>query len=259
MSSRYNPHSIEKQARKWPASLFSGEQYFDLKSDLLFRQRQIWALEPDNLWKDPFKAIIQIDPDLISEYGIDAARIAQITAQNREITINLLESAFKWLSRFDNCFFNNDLTKVNFDSAVWLEALLQANETIFACDYVYGGLALIKKARKLSPPTANLDNNQLLLVTTAIYPYCPIYSRYKAVSEVYPPATCFQLIKLYKEYACIRFSVKKNIWHWKVFPREVFESSPIEALRQIVWVDKMLQNKKIELNTTMEGIQICFQ
>lgn len=251
MTARYNPHRIEKQARKWPV-LFSPE---NLESDLKQRISGLWN-KVSHVWSDPFSCTYSVEKSLQSEYGTDAARLAQISAQGRISASLLLESSFKWLAKLD--YLINMADQSAFNPIPWLEAALQMHDQIILRDNCYAGLALLRKALRSSPPGKNLAMRHRQLVLTAIYPYCPLWATFNAAPEFSLPLSLPAVTAAYEELACIRFSLPKGGWHWKVFERQTFDASPVKELCQVKWVAKAVYGKKVRVEHREEGLKLCF-
>jgi len=251
LTARYNPHRIEKQARKWPVS-FSPDC---IETDLKFRINGLWN-KANQAWSDPFSCNYLIDKDLQSEYGVDATRIAQISAQNRVSANSLLESAFKWLARLD--YLINIVDQDTFNPIPWLEAALQMHDHVTLRDDYYAGLALLRKALRLAPPGKNLSMHHRQIVMAATYPYCPLWTTFNLSMEFSLPTALPVIIATYEKLACVRFSLPKSGWHWKVFERKSFDRNPVAEICQIKWVKKAVQNKVVRIEENENGLKLCF-
>lgn len=252
MNSRYNPHSLQKQARKWPVSL----SIKDLSADLEFRTRQIWD-ETTQAQLDPFACDFKIDQEFVDEYGIDCCRIATIEAQNLSINQVFLESSFKWLAKISDHL--NDSKPGTFSAKVWFEKALQAKDHILTRDKQHAGLACIKSAAKISPPHSHLSDNELELVYGCLYPFAPVISQaFWSRSENPQIPSMKKLLLKFPELVAIRYSLEKGGWHWGVFARDKFSSSPIETILAVKWVKIATAGKKLEIKNTSEGHLICF-
>jgi len=248
---RYNPHRIEKQARKWPVS-FSA---YSLEEDIRLRFSMLWSDHAMG-WADPFAVKPAIDENLLYEYGFDCARIAGICAQNRVSAASLLESSFKWLSRLD--WFLNNSEKSAFATEPWLEAALQGHDQVIYRHRPYCAFALVRKALRLAPPDKNLDPLQKNLVISAVYPFCPLWARFNLLDETGIPAALPAIVEDFQEFACVRFSLPAGGWHWQVFERKSFSTSPQTELLKLKWVKKAAGNRSLRLEQAKEGLKICF-
>ncbi|MBU1109100.1 MAG: hypothetical protein KKB51_20655 [Candidatus Riflebacteria bacterium] len=250
MTARYNPHKIEKQARKWPVS-FSPES---LETDLKLRISGLWE-KTDHAWADPFFCKYSIDSTLQSEYGTDATRIAQIGAQKHTSVTSLLESSFKWLAKLD--YLLNTADQMAFNPIPWLEAALQMHDHIMLRDNYYSGLALLRGALRASPPGKNQGIRHRQLVLAATYPYCPLWTTFNFSPKFNLLPSLPAVISAYEELECIRFSLPKGGWHWKVFERKRFVANPIEELCRIKWVKKAIHDKSVQIEKCEEGLKLC--
>jgi len=251
LTARYNPHRIEKQARKWPVSL----SIESLEEDIKLRINMLWkTIEP--AWVDPFACRYSISSDLQSEYGTDAARLAQISAQQGVLADSLLESSFKWLARLD--FLMSIPAQEEFTPIPWLEAALQAHDHATLRNNCYAGLALLRKALHLAKPGRNLTPQQRNLVVSAVYPYAPLWAIFNLSPEFRLPEAVPAIAQSFTELSCIRFSLPKGGWHWKVFKRSSFAANPLGELLKIKWVAKAASGKIVRLESHEDGLKICF-
>lgn len=252
MSARYNPHSFQKQARKWPVSV----SIKDFISDLEIRTRQIWnetALEK----LDSFSCELPIEREFAEEYGVDCCRLAHLEAQNLPTSQTFLDSAFKWLAKlFSQLHAPPSKT---FSAKIWFEMALQAKDHILDRKMPHAGLACIKRAVKLSPPNSELADKELSLVRKCIYPFAPILAQsMENEQRDFLPENLKDLFSCFPELVMIRYSIEKGGWHWGVFQKKQFSSSPIETLLSVKWVNFAAQGKKLSLKNTSEGQLICF-
>ncbi|MDN5278196.1 MAG: hypothetical protein PWR01_2161 [Clostridiales bacterium] len=252
MTARYNPHSLQKQARKWPVS-FSNDEFAE---DLRFRIRQLNGNDlpqPIGFSCDS----LPVSTDLIDEYGCDCARIAYLEAQNQNVSTVLLESAFKWLAKLFDNFSRPGCQK--FRSDIWFEMILQAGDHILQRNHFHNGLACIRKAAKISPPSADLDEKQKKLVFSCLYPFIPIFAQALAENHL-GSARIFNLAKLFDcfpELIKVRYSIENGGGHWAVFSRKKFNNSPLQSLLEIKWVGLACSGKSPGLQETDEGFVIC--
>lgn len=218
------------------------------------RQTQIYQGDIE-LMPDFSDVKLAADPELINEYGIDACRMATVAAMGQGLTIELLESAYKWLSNFYGSFLTESN---NFSTAIWLETALQTHDHIYRRSNTHAGLALIRKAFKHSKPGSNLCQNSRDLVLSCVYPFIPVIAGFL---HDYP-ANLFRSIKsllqCFPEFKPVRFAMQAGGWHWKVFDRTSYEHDPINCLQQIKWVKLATGHSRIKLCETDEGTKICF-
>lgn len=252
MTTRYNPQSIEKKTECLSAS---ASPFSSLSADIAFRFSQLndspKAIKPVGV----FNGVLEAESALIAEYGIDASRFAQIVAQGRKISSELLDSAYKWLSLTHSAFFTEG--KAPFNSALWLECLLSAKQSVLKKGYIHGGLAFIRKAKKSFPPSNALSNEQYSLILSAIYPFCPIFAVFHSLRLSAPLLSIRALTASFGRYVCVKFSLKNDVWFYKVFNRIEFENSPTEAFLKIKWVKTAARGKKLTVLKQQEGFLLC--
>ncbi|EKD82130.1 MAG: hypothetical protein ACD_39C01468G0002 [uncultured bacterium] len=252
MTARYNPHRIEKQARKWPVLFSAGS----LEEDLKLRLNMLWN-KTKQAWADPFCCKYAVNLDLLAEYGIDTVRLALISAQQKASADTLLESSFKWLARLDHLM--NAAEQETFDPTPWLEAALQTYDHVMLRNNYYSGLALLRKALRSAPPGRNLPAHQRNLILSAVYPYAPLWATFNLPAELLFPTTISFTIESFEELACVRFSLPKGGWHWKVFERSSYEANPLAELLRLKWVKKAADGKIIRLESDKDGLRLCFK
>ena len=226
----------------------------DLDEDIRLCFRILWG-EREFAWADPSSSISAIDRSLIEEYGIDAARVAQICAQGSVTATSLLESSFKWLARLDARF--NQSESRSFSAAPWLEAALQGYDHIIARNNPYCGFSQIRRAMREAPPGKNLNQLQKNLIISAVYPYCPLWARFNLADTSGIPMPIPAIIEKFSEFACIRFALAGGGWHWKVFARDRFDQNPISELLKLRWVKKAAGTRSVSLEKLAEGLKIC--
>ncbi|MGM0601144.1 MAG: hypothetical protein ACQETH_15145 [Candidatus Rifleibacteriota bacterium] len=250
---QFNPQSIQKQARKWPVSFYSRNFVDDLKS----RIQQIW--QPNiELFNDPFQIELAVNGDLIGEYGIDCCRLAQIEAQNSDISISLLESAYKWLNKFTQQLYKQNKEK-SFKPAVWLEAALEAKDHLLNRNKPHSGLATIKNAFKTTPICNGMSSKDLQLVLSCLYPFIPITVGYynKTFFSNFMPQTILSIFDYYPDLIMIHYCIGNGGWHWTVLKKKQFEAAPMESLKTIKQVKLATKNKNACLKKVSQGYLIC--
>ncbi len=93
------------------AGFASGKPPSALAADLAWRAR-LWradgrpggagkAADPATTWRDPLGVPLAVAPPLLEEYGVDAARLAVLTAGGGTPGLDLLDSAYRWLAGVD--------------------------------------------------------------------------------------------------------------------------------------------------------------
>lgn len=250
LTCRYNPHSIEKQARQWPV-LFS---YTDFGEDIRFRVSQLWQQQPG--WASPFTCRLSPAAELQSEYGTDACRLAEISAGRNGSAEALLESSFKWLARLYN-FFEQPSSRA-FSAEIWLEAAIQSHDHVLIRNNAQVALALLHRATRLSPPFKDMPENERALVTAAVYPFAPILAMYEAKSADGSPTTIPEIGRTFSDLVCVRFALEKGGWHQGVFCRRQFDQDPVAQLRKLKWVARATENRQVSLIQSEGGLRICF-
>lgn len=251
MTFRYNPQSIEKQVRQWPV-LFSET---DLHKDIILRVNQLWSDNSANKSGliNPFSCTLPFDKEIISEYGTDACRLAAINSGNQSPEL-LLEPSFKWLARLhDTICMNSDKS---FNPVPWIEAIIQAKDHIICRNSDRLALALAMKAFKEASPDSSLTANEISLVAAAIFPFAPVY----AIARLFPEnnvPSIKTIIDSFSDFYCARIALENGGWHWHVFARKAFLSTPEEELLKLKWVKKAISGHKIKLIKEDEGIRIC--
>lgn len=249
MKEKYNPHSIEKQARKWPVLLFCQ----NLLDDVSTRTAQLYEKARPG-WVDPFCIKINIDDNLAAEYGIDASRLACLSSGSQPVTQNLLESACKWLSSFFTAF-SSDTT--DFSPGPWLEAALQIHDQILLRNNHHAGLALARKAFKTARPGRNISLKEKDLILSTISPFAPVLAGHLNGMPDQAMVSLKQLPEHFTRLICVRFALPRGGWHWKVFDRQSYENDPIGQLRTVKWVAMALGENPAKLQASAEGTRIC--
>lgn len=253
MTLRYNPHSIEKQARKWPVFINAES----LEEDLSLRTRQIYEtgeIEFNKVTEVSFP----FDQNLVCEYGHDCSRIAFFSTQQNQLYIDFLENSFKWLSKIFNRL--NLKRDQPFNYAKWLELSLQSCDHILKRQKHYTGLNCIKKAVKIAPLSKNLRNKELLLVCSALYPFAPYFSQWIAQkNNLENILSLKKIVELFPELKVTRFSFNNGGKHWAVFSRKSFEKSPMNCFFSIKWVKHACRSLEPKLKFGKEEIKICLK
>jgi hypothetical protein len=240
---------MQKQARKWPVSVSITNLYEDLKAR--FKQcsdgnfQRIIAPETNEYG---------LDEELVGEYGIDASRIAILTAQNSESPASFLESAYKWLARLYSCLLDNRQEK--FSAKVWLEAFYQARDQVCLRHHPYSGLAILRRAARLSPLQGEMSACETNLAGLCIYPFAPIFAL-NLLQSLKTVKNIQELAGDFSDWTPIRYRIEKGGWQWSVFSRENFEKTPLQSLLQQKLVKKACLGKTPRLEKTAEGLIIC--
>ena len=254
MTSRYNPHQLEKYANRTFGT--ATDTLFSLFDDVVQRVSLLRQAEPLPLL-GPFTANLMVSEALLSEYGHDATRIAQISSQNQSPKLAQLESATKWLARLDYASKNKASGPTPFSARPWLTAILQGYDQVVRRQQPHLGLSLVRRAFRLSPPTADISGREQALIRSCLFPWCPVWvSCYPKVS-VQPPNTVNEVCAMFPELICLRLALPAGGWHWQILNRAEFEREPVNELKRIKWIKKAAGNKDISLQKVAEGVRLC--
>jgi len=247
---RYNPHSIEKQARKWPVLLCQTELY----ADVHFRIEQIWGEKPSG-WLDAFACRSAIAGDLSAEFGVDACRIASVSADNTPAAAEkLLEPSFKWLAKIFGQFTGSSS---DFSPVPWLEAAFIGRDLALQQKKYRTALTLVRKAARLSPPGNSLSSAEHALVTACLYPFAPLLATHLAAQKQSGIADLPTLADHFPELVCVRFALENGGWHQKVFDRASFANDPLQQLMQVKLVRKAVGSRSARISSSKQGLRIC--
>ncbi|MFZ2958992.1 MAG: hypothetical protein WA705_19060 [Candidatus Ozemobacteraceae bacterium] len=220
MSRRYSPHALQRKAREWPAFShpivgvnpqnalhpcnFAGiHPPVEIFQEVVLRARSIWL--GDGPWFDVLSCDVPAgEPaELLAEYGVDAVRIASLTASGGAFPdISLLESALRWLAQWYDRLYpspasstttaitacatgvdsspvaTGDVSRVNadgiWDATSWLGAAAAAQDHLFLRNRAYPALAAIKRAWKTAPINADSSSNAHSLAILLLMPFAPV-------------------------------------------------------------------------------------
>lgn len=246
---RYNPHQIQKQAAKWPVLFFNSS----LAEDITFRTRQLWNKAPPG-WVEPASNdITAISADLAQEYGIDAVRLAIVSAQNQNAE-PLLESSFKWLAGIFASF--SSITN-SFSEDTWLETAYQMHDHIINRHNFHAGLAALKKAHKNSRPGSNISPASKNLVLSCLSAFAPYLAGYLAGMPEQAPLSFIELTRYFDKFTVVRLGFERGGWSWHVFKKHEFAIDAASQIQKIRWVRASIGARSFELKQEGEGIRIC--
>lgn len=249
---RYNPQSIEKQARKWPVFTCEADIYADLRR----RIEGVSGLCAYD-WNFPEIKTEFFEKDIVDEYGIDACRLAVIRAcGNKNTCIEYLDSSYNWLSRFYEAFVVE--SSGQFDEKPWLNAIFQAYDHAVLRKKTNLAFALICKAFKDCSPNKALTKNNLELVLSAVYPFLPILSRFLVEKFGVKLRTVNEIFEKSEKFVGVRFRIGEGGWHREIFDKVRYEEAPLAELLKIKWVNTAANNRQASLISVEGGKQIVF-
>lgn len=255
MITRYNPHALVGKVGEWAAqavALPAG----DLSGDVRGRAGSVWAGEP--FWNDPRAIPLPLDAGLAAEYGIDAVRLAVLTAGLEEPPLALLESAHRWLAGLHAAFHDPGSTAVPWDPDPWLIALGTATDHLTRRGRLYPALAAVRKAWKASPvtPAAPADGRHLCL--SLVHPFAPVLSRF-LLEEAgrWPPPSLAWLGTRFPERQAVRLSLERGGWQWVAVDRNRFREDPRAVVAGLPWVGRALTGRDWRLSERPEGWKVC--
>jgi len=249
---RYNPQSIEKQAKKWP--VFTCEA--DISADLRRRIEGVSGLRAYD-WIFPEIKNEYFEKDIVDEYGIDACRLSVIRAcGNKNTCFEYLDSSYNWLSRFYEAFMVESSRQ--FEEKAWLNALFQAYDHVVLRNKADLAFSLVCKAFKDSCPNKGLKNDNLELVFSAAYPFLPILSAFFARKFGVNFRAANEIFEKSEKYVGVRFRIGEGGWHRDVFDKQRYEKAPLEELLKVKWVRAAANKRQASLISVEGGKQIVF-
>ncbi|MDD3001240.1 MAG: hypothetical protein PHF29_05760 [Candidatus Riflebacteria bacterium] len=253
---RYNPQSIEKQAKKWPVFTYEEDIYADMRRRL---EGGIGLRAYD--WIFPEVKTEYFDKEIIDEYGIDACRLSVISTCGNKNTdkndyLKHLDSTYNWLSRFYEAFTIESSRQ--FDEKPWLNAIFQAYDHAVLRKKPNLAFALICKAFKDCPPNKALTKNNLELVLSAVYPFLPILSRFLVEKFVVKLGTVNEIFEKSEKFVGVRFRIGEGGWHREIFDKVRYEEAPLVELLRIKWVNAAANKRQATLTSVEGGKQIVF-
>lgn len=249
MSERYNPHSMQKQARKWPVSL----SIEALPKDINARFEQSRSGDFTQAI-NPMPVPAGVSPEIADEYGVDCCRLAVIVAQGQQVELKFFDSTFKWLSRLYADLHSRPTGA--FVPALWLEMFLQGKDMACSRNNIHAALARLRLATKLSRLNSDLPDLFINLAAICLYPFAPVFSL-SLLAELPQKKNMQTIIAELDDLQPIRFCLENGGWHWGVFQRRAFAINPLQSLLQRKWVSKACQGQKTKLKETDEGLIIC--
>ena len=148
---RYNPQSIEKQAKKWPVLFFSNK----LKEDFNNRVKQVNG-EGKIVWGFPIIESGVFSSEYIEEYGVDVCRFAVLSSEGKETPNELLDSSYRQIARMhDSIMYGKN--KVSFDEKYWFRSIIQSYDHAIIRNKSELAVATINAAFKHSLPSSEIS------------------------------------------------------------------------------------------------------
>lgn len=249
MTARYNPHSIEKQARQWPVLLSCSS----LDNDIRNRFAQLWQEQTPG-FISPFACEMPFTEDLQREYGTDACRIACLS-QSGLPRQQELEPAFKWLARLYQQL-NRPVSA--FAAAPWLEAAYRAGDHVRHRENAMAALTELKHAVRLAPPGINLADHENALVAACLYPFAPLLAAHIARAANFAWQNLALISESFANLVCVRYALENGGWQQKVFNRQQFAADPLRELKSLKQVRKAIGARPASISQTEWGLKICF-
>jgi hypothetical protein len=248
---RYNPQSIEKHI----LCEFKGYAEPSLMADYKARTNALLEGLADP-FPSPKIAIDGISNDILREYGIDACRLAKLSAPALPVPYSLLDSAYNWISKLYDSF--NHGQSREFCIKPWLSALLQLPDHIIKRSKPRSAFALIQRAFNESRPTMALSGQEKLCVIACISPFTPILAEYLLKTHGLQKMSIHNIINSFEQYISISLQVGNGGWHREIVDKGQFAKNPLPELLKIKWVSRAVKNKAISVHDFAGGKQIVF-
>ncbi len=257
MIEKYNPHSLQKQARKWPVFLSDASlpQPKTLNEDMQDRLSEAWT----GILKSPYPicSTSKIPEDFMEEFGIDACRVAAISPGNNREIEHALELAFKWVGSVFSSFTNIAAAKTSFNSCIWVEAVF-ASRDLLNKNKAYQALARLKKAQKLSPINTGLSKPDQAIILAGLFPFIPITVGSLAFrNEICLSEGIEALIASMADIVVIKYSIGSSGWNWGAFNKDAFENSKKNCFNSLPIVKKSFGNKEYQIKQVKNGFKLC--
>jgi len=159
----------------------------DLRTDVRKRAAAAWIDLP--LWPDPFVVDLGVAPEIVGEFGLDAARVARITASpSGPVGDGELQGAWCWLADVFGRFAAPREEARPWSAGPWLQAWGTARDHLLRRDRWYAALAAIRKAWKTAPVRATTPPAGRILVGRLLCPFAPVLSDWILDHERVGPA-----------------------------------------------------------------------
>lgn len=255
MIGRYNPHLIQK--RIFP--LFDSLQSeISLKDDVISQAEKIWTGTLS--WNNPFRTKYSVAPEIMSEYGIDTVRIAEITSSDHPPDEILLESSYRWLSWIHSQTIPNpNSPEPNWNPDPWIIAAFTARDHLLRRRRLYVSLSVIKKAWKLSPVDSRTHLSGKALAFVLLLPFAPCIAR-TVLSEItgnFPSLSLERLCESFYPRQAVRIGFQRGGWRWEVVDAPAFNKDPREFLGKLPWIKKVVEGREWNVREEKDGWLIC--
>ncbi len=255
MIERYNPHLIQKRI----LPLHDRQQgLISLEEDVISQARNIWGGNPK--WSNPFRTQYQAAPEIIGEYGIDVARIAEITNSNRPPDEALLESSHRWLSRiYARTLPAKKPAKQKWNPDQWLIAALAARDHLLTRGKMYVALSVIKKAWKLSPIEHEAGINEKTMAFVLLSPFAPCLAQtlLTRTDGTFPATNLEELCESFYPRQAVKVGFYGGGWNWEVVDSHAFKKDPMGSLMEFQWIAKVVKGREWSVRKDNEGWLIC--
>jgi hypothetical protein len=248
---RYNPQSIEKQV----LCLFTNPAEQSLNLDYKARVSALLK-SPVAQFPTPKIAIVGISSDILGEYGIDACRLARLSAPSGPVPYSLLESAYNWVSKFYQSF--SQTGHGIFCEKPWLTALAQLPDHVINRDKPRTALALVQRAFNEARPSQSLSSHEKLCVITCILPFAPILGEHLLKTHGLQKDSINNIMVCSEQHMLVSLRIGNGGLHKEIVNKDNFSKDPMAELLKIKWVAKALARKPATLRDFAGGKQIVF-
>lgn len=264
-----------------------------LEADLAWRSR-LWGMggcqdqgeaDPAAVWRDPFAVPLAVPSTLLDEYGIDAARLAVLTAGGGAPDLDLLESAYRWLAGVDESLARvwaqpgasagrlvvaprslapeqpelETMTSRAIDP--WLVAAGEMADHGPGRGRWYPALAALRKAWKRAPSVAEPWPDLEKLRLTLLFPFAPVLARWWLERlEAWPPPAVARLIadlRVATGRQAVRIALERGGWAWVAVDAARFAADPAAVVAMVPWVKQVVAGRSWSLQALPEGWKVC--
>jgi len=228
---------------------------------------------PD-LWPAGDSLYLQAPPGGLAEFGLDATRLACLTAPKGSIPdLDLLASAWRWLAGFYESWAgwrstssaaapgSSKASSVTpegaWDPRPWIRAGAEARDHLLRRTRVYAGLAALRKAWKQSPVTPETPLAGKRLALLLLVPFAPVLMRALGgveESSLRPldrglsrPLTAFP------PWHPLCITLARGGRRWEALDRQGIEDSPYERLAELPSLAATLRGCAWEARPVSDG------